>query len=109
MKLTDHSKKFTAFGDIITVSYKAANTGQYIVKCDNPKMNILITDDKSHVIAQVLEGYRVKAAASMPSHDTTDEEIHFLTAKVIELSQSEAGVAPIPDSKLNVNPNPTLF
>ena len=109
MKLTDHSKKFSAFGDIITVSYKAANTGQYIVKCDRPKMNILITDDKSHVIAQVLEGYRVKAAASMPSHDTTDEEIHFLTAKVIELSEIEAGVAPVPDSKLNVNPDPTLF
>lgn len=109
MKLTDHSKKFTAFGDIITVSYKAANTGQYIVKCDRPKMNILITDDKSHVIAQVLEGYRVKAAASMPSHDTTDEEIHFLTAKVIELSEIEVGVAPVPDSKLNVNPDPTLF
>ena len=109
MKLTDHSKKFSAFVDIITVSYKAANTGQYIVKCDRPKMNILITDDKSHVIAQVLEGYRVKAAASMPSHDTTDEEIHFLTAKVIELSEIEAGVAPVPDSKLNVNPDPTLF
>ena len=109
MKLTDHKKKFTAYGDIIELSYKSANTGQYIVKCDNPKMNILITDDKSHVIAQVLEGYRVKAAASMPSLDTTDEEIHFLTAKVIELSSREAGVAPIPDAKLNVNPDPTLF
>lgn len=109
MKLSDHKKKFTAYGDIIELSYKAANTGQYIVKCDKPKMNILITDDKSHVIAQVLEGYRVKAAASMPSSNTTDEEIHFLTAKVIELSEIEAGVAPVPDSQLDVKPDPTLF